>query len=129
MVVDKEFASQLPTKLISDTSAHIALTSYKPNQLKYNFSSKTDQVAVFSEIYYSTGWNAYINGQKVPYVRADYLLRAMPLKAGNYELEFKFEPKSYSVGNAIALTSSILLILSFLGFVFWQWKTYKKENA
>ena len=129
LVVDKEFASQLPTKLISDTSAHIALTSYNPNQLKYNFSSKTDQVAVFSEIYYENGWNAYINGQKVPYVRADYLLRAMPLKAGNYELEFKFEPKSYSVGNAIALTSSILLILSFLGLVFWQWKTYKKENA
>ena len=129
LVVDKEFASQLPTKLLSDTSAHIALTSYKPNQLKYNFSSKTDQVAVFSEIYYENGWNAYINGQKVPYVRADYLLRAMPLKAGNYELEFKFEPKSYSVGNAIALTSSILLILSFLGLVFWQWKTYKKENA
>ena len=129
LVVDKEFASQLPTKLTPDTSAHIALTSYKPNHLIYNFSSKTDQVAVFSEIYYENGWNAYINGQKMPHVRADYLLRAMPLKAGNYELEFKFEPKSYSVGNAIALTSSILLILSILGFIFWQWKNYRKLNV
>ena len=129
MVVDKEFASQLPTKLSSDTSAHIALTSYKPNHLIYKFTSKTDQVAVFSEIYYSTGWNAYINGQKMPHVRADYLLRAMPLKAGNYELEFKFEPKSYSIGNAIALSSSILLILSILGFIFWQWKSYRKSNV
>ena len=129
LVVDKEFASQLPTKLTPDTSAHIALTSYKPNHLIYNFSSKTDQVAVFSEIYYENGWNAYINGQKMPHVRADYLLRAMPLKAGNYELEFKFEPKSYSVGNAIALTSSILLILSILGFIFWQLKNYRKLNV
>ena len=127
MVVDKEFASQLPTKLTTDTSAHIALTSYKPNHLVYNFSSKTDQMAVFSEIYYENGWNAYINGQKVPYVRANYLLRAMPLKAGTYEVEFKFEPKSYSIGNAIALISSILLILSILAYIFWQIKSNKKS--
>ena len=126
MVVDKEFASQLPTKLTVDSSARIALTSYKPNDLIYNFNSKTDQVTVFSEIYYENGWNAYINGQKVPYVRADYLLRAMPLKAGVYEIEFKFEPKAYSMGNAIALTSSVLLILSLLGFLYWQWKSSKK---
>jgi len=129
MVVDKSFVAQLPTKLTSDTSAHIALTSYKPNHLVYNFNSKTDQVAVFSEIYYENGWNAYINGKLVPYVRADYLLRAMRLKAGTYDIEFKFEPKSYSIGNTIALTSSILLILSILGFVFWQLKSQKKKVA
>jgi hypothetical protein len=128
MVVDNEFATQLPTKLIADSSARISLTSYKPNHLIYNFNSKTDQMAVFSEIYYENGWNAYINGQKVPYVRADYLLRAMPLKAGAYEIEFKFEPKAYSVGNTIALTSSLLLILSLFGFVFWQWKNFKKNG-
>jgi hypothetical protein len=127
MVVDKSFAAGLPTKLTSDSASHIALISYLPNHLKYSFNSKSDQMAVFSEIYYEDGWNAYINGQKAPYVRADYLLRAMPLKAGNYEIEFKFEPKSYSIGNALALTSSVLLILSLLGFVFWQWKNSKKE--
>ena len=126
MVVDKSFVAELPTKLTPDSSAKIALVKYQPNHLKYNFSSKTDQVAVFSEIYYDSGWNAYINGQKVPYVRADYLLRAMPLKAGAYEIDFKFEPKSYSVGNIIALISSIVLILSILGFLFLQWKKSKE---
>ena len=125
MVVDKSFANQLPAKLTPDSTARISLTSYKPNHLVYNVSSKTDQVAVFSEIYYDKGWNAYINGQLVPYVRANYLLRAMPLKAGNYEVEFRFEPKSYSLGNTIALTSSILLILSIIAFLFWQWKKSK----
>jgi len=128
MVVDKSFAAELPTKLVSDSSAHIALISYEPNQLKYSFSSKTDQVAVFSEIYYDKGWNAYINGKLVPYVRANYLLRAMPLKAGNYEIEFKFEPKSYSIGNTIALISSILLILSIIGFVYLQCRNSKKST-
>ena len=85
-------------------------------------------MAVFSEIYYDKGWNVYINGQLVPYVRANYLLRAMPLKAGNYNVEFRFEPKSYSVGNTIALISSILLILSLVAFIFWQWKKSKSAD-
>ena len=127
MVVDKSFVNQLPVKLTPDSSARIALTSYKPNHLIYNFSSKTDQVAVFSEIYYEKGWNAYVNGKIVPYVRANYLLRAMHLKSGAYEIEFKFEPTSYSLGNTIALTSSVLLILSILAFALWQWKKSKTE--
>ena len=126
MVVDKSFASMLPTKLAADTTARIALVKYAPNDLVYNFSSKTDQVAVFSEIYYDKGWNAYINGKIVPYVRANYLLRAMPLKAGNYEIEYKFEPASYSIGNTITLISSLLLILSIIGYALWKWRNTKK---
>ncbi len=128
MVVDKSFVSELPAKLTPDSTAKIALIKYEPNHLTYSFSSPTDQVAVFSEIYYPEGWNVYINGQKVPYVRADYLLRAMPLKAGVYDIDFKFEPLSYSVGNIIALTSSVLLILCILAFVLWQWKKARKNE-
>jgi len=129
MVVDKSFANQLPVKLTPDSTARISLTSYKPNHLVYNVSSKTDQVAVFSEIYYDKGWNAYINGQLVPYLRANYLLRAMPLKAGNYDVEFRFEPKSYSIGNTIALISSVLLVLSIIAFLFWQRKKSEQAEA
>ena len=125
MVIDKQFASQVPTTVMPDSSAHIALKSYLPNHLIYTFDSKTDQIAVFSEIYYDKGWNAYVNGKKAEYVRANYLLRAMPLKSGKYEIEFKFEPTSYRIGNQIALASSILLVLSFLGFAFVQFKSRK----
>ena len=121
------FASELPSKLEPDTTARIALLKYSPNELVYHFSSKTAQVAVFSEIYYKDGWNAYINGKIVPYIRANYLLRAMPLKAGAYEIEYKFEPKSYSIGNSIALVSSLLLILSIIGYALLQLKNARKS--
>ncbi|NDP20606.1 MAG: YfhO family protein [Paludibacter sp.] len=125
LVIDKSFVAILPTQLSVDSTASIVLAKYAPNHLIYNFNSKVDQVAVFSEIYYDKGWNAYIKGQKVPYVRADYLLRAMPLKAGTYEIEFRFEPTLYSLGNTIALISSILLILSLIVVGFFQWKKNK----
>lgn len=126
VVVDKQFQSLVPATIVPDSSANIALKSYKPNHLVYTFNSATDQLAVFSEIYYDKGWNAYINGEKVPYLRANYLLRAMPLKKGNYEVEFKFEPVSYSIGNTIALSSSIILILGFLAFGFVSFKKLRK---
>ena len=123
----KAFAAQLPVKLTPDSSAHIALISYKPNHLVYSFDSKTDQLAVFSEIYYDKGWNAYVDGKKMDYIRANYLLRAMPLHSGKYEIEFKFEPASYRIGNIIALTSSVLLVLSLLAFALVQVKKRKQQ--
>lgn len=126
LVADKAFASLIPKTITPDSTAIIQLTSYSPNVLKYESHSKTDQVAVFSEIYYEKGWNAYIDGQQVPYFRANYLLRALPIKAGNHTIEFKFEPKSYDLGNTIALVSSIILLL-LLGIVLF--KEYKKRKT
>ena len=129
MVVDKAFASQLPTQLTPDSTARIALKSYEPNHLVYTVSSKSDQVAVFSEIFYDKGWKATVNGQELPIIRANYLLRALPLKAGNYEVDFKFEPQSYSLGNTIALISSLTLIIGALAVIFWQIKKSKEAKA
>jgi uncharacterized membrane protein YfhO len=93
--------------------------------LKYQFSSATNQMAVFSEIFYDKGWNAYINGEQVPYFRANYLLRAMPLKAGSYDIEFRFEPTSVSIGNIIAIISNILIV-ALLALICWF--SFKKEK-
>jgi len=132
LVVDKSLAAMLPAKLAPDTTAKIELTNYAPNHLVYKFNSLTDQVAVFSEIYYDKGWKATINGKDAPYTRADYLLRAMPLKAGNYEIDFRFDPQSYRTGNMLALICSIVLLvgIALLGFLYWKKKkaTVVKES-
>jgi len=127
LVADKEYTSLIPKQIQPDTTAKIALTSYAPNDLKYKSESKTDQVAVFSEIYYDKGWNAYVDGKLTPYFRANYLLRALPIKAGAHEIEFRFEPKSYSNGNTIADVSSILLALTLGGVIFFEYKKRKTK--
>jgi hypothetical protein len=127
LVADKEFANIIPKNIQADTTATILETSYSPNVVKYESNAKTDQVAVFSEIYYEKGWNAYVDGVPVPYFRANYLLRALPIKAGKHEIEFRFEPKSYYTGNTIALISSIILVLALIGVVYLEFKKKKKE--
>lgn len=99
----------------SDTTTDIFLASFLPNHLTYRSKSETEQLAVFSEIYYDKGWQAFIDGNPASYFRADYLLRAMRVPAGNHTIEFKFHPKSYYTGEKISLAGSVLLILLLIG--------------
>jgi hypothetical protein len=104
-----------------DTSAYIKLTSYDPNELAYDFNSEaSDQLIVFSDIYYDKGWNLYLDGEKHPYFRVDYVLRGAVIPKGHHRVDFKFEPKSYYTGNKVTLASSIFLIILALGAVGWE---------
>ena len=99
---------------IGDT---IMLTSYKPNELIYKYSSKGERLAVFSEIYYPAGWKAFIDGAEKSYFRTDYVLRGMVVPGGNHEIKFEFKPASYYTGNTVSLASSLIFILLIAGFI------------
>lgn len=117
VVVDERYES--PSALTTDSTATIQLISYKANHLIYKSNTQIDQFAVFSEIYYDKGWNAYIDGELASYVRANYVLRAMAIPAGSHTIEFKFEPATYYTGERVSLASSIALLL-FLFFAFYK---------
>ena len=115
-IVDERYKTLITSKNIgADPSAFIKLDGYHPDHLEYSYSAPRDVIVVFSEIYYDKGWNMYVDGIQKPYFRADYVLRAAQLEAGNHKVEFKFEPVSYYLGEKISLVGSILL-LAALGF-------------
>lgn len=93
------------------TSSTISLSAYQPNHLVYNVSATSASFAVFSEIFYDKGWNAYVNGNLHDHYRVNYVLRGMELPEGEYQVEFKFEPKSVDVGARIASVSSLLIFM------------------
>lgn len=109
-VVDKRFAADLKA-FTFDSTASIALKKYSPNELQYESNASKEQLAVFSEIYYEAGWNAYVDGQKVPHFRTDYILRGMMVPAGKHTIDFKFEPESVKIGENVSLAGSIMLLL------------------
>src|SRR5690606_21032727 len=59
-----------------DSSATITLKEYAPNKLIYEATTATDCYAVFSEIYYPEGWEAFIDGQEASIDRVNYVLRS-----------------------------------------------------
>ncbi len=126
-VIRQEDANKIAFNLQSrDSLATIDLVEYQPNYLKYDYESKTEQQVVFSEMYYKNGWNAYIDGKLTPYIRVNYVLRAMKIPAGNHLIEFKFEPTIIKKGSILTLISvSLLVILTFVGIWF---NRLKKKN-
>ncbi len=122
-IIDKRFEGSLAGLTpASDTAATIVLTEYRANYLKYNAVCAEEQLAVFSEIYYDKGWQAYIDGNRVDHIRADYVLRAMRIPAGEHTLEFKFHPQSYYISEKISLASSVLFFLLLAGTLWMEWR-------
>jgi hypothetical protein len=106
-----------------DSLATIKLEKYQPNYLKYLYNSLTEQQVVFSEMYYKNGWNAYVDGKLTPHIRANYVLRAMKIPAGNHQIEFKFEPTVIEKGSLLTLISwGVLGLLIFGGYWIHQQK-------
>jgi hypothetical protein len=102
----------------------VVLKQYAPNQLTYQVDAEKDGVIVFSEIYYP-GWTATDNGQEVELGRVDYVLRALPVKAGKHQIVLTFQPKSITITETIAYVAFGILILAILIVAFLTWKKKK----
>ena len=115
-VIDKRYQAKVKAPQY-DSTASVKLIENLNDKINYEFNGATNQFAVFSEIYYDKGWDAYIDGNKADYVRVNYVLRGMSVPAGKHNIEFRFEPASYARGNAIALWSTIIALLVILAAI------------
>ena len=117
-IIDERFRELVTVgQIISDTLASIQLTYYQPNRLVYSTNNTTDQLAVFSEIFYPDGWKVHVDGNEAEQFRVNYVLRGMIVPAGTQEIEFRFEPVSFIVGERIALFSSLIMVVMIIVWI------------
>jgi hypothetical protein len=115
--------------LAADSTAFIDLTKYQANELEFKTQSKTPQLAVFSEIYYPKGWKMFVDEKEVTYIKADYLLRAVYVPAGNHNIRMIFEPEVIAKGKVISLIAfGLFLLLSLVGIFLLNRKSDKRNN-
>lgn len=115
-------------QIAADSTAFLNLTKYQPNELEFKSQSKTPQLAVLSEIYYPKGWKMFIDNKEVPYIKANYLLRAVHVPAGNHTLKMIFAPEVIAKGKLISMICFGLFLLLSLGGILWLWKTAKETK-
>ena len=129
-VVDKQFESVLGTATLQEdttSTSTVELTSYEANRLTYKVKSKQGGVVVLSEIYYP-GWTCTIDGQATEIARANYVLRAIKVPAGEHEVIMTFDPQTVHITEAVAYAALALLALmlvALLGISIYR----KKKNA
>lgn len=117
VIIQQKYASQVKFMPVPDSAASIRLVDNLNDKLDYKFSARTNQFVVFSEIYYDKGWNVYLDGNKADYLRVNYLLRGMPVPAGEHTIEWRFEPHSYQLGMALTSWFSLLIYLLFIAAI------------
>ncbi len=126
-IVEKSAAPGL-TQPQWDSASTIRMTKFDNDAIEYEAGCNGPQFAVFSEIYYPKGWNAYLDGKKTEYVNTNYVLRGMPLPAGQHKIKFVFEPESVKQGRSIMYLASILIAVIFLGGLFMAWREGRKKT-
>lgn len=89
----------------------IQMTAYAPNELRYHYSASSSRTVVFSEVYYPDGWTATVDGSPLDLFRADWILRAANIPAGDHEIVMRFEPKIYAVSEKASRASSLALFI------------------
>jgi hypothetical protein len=120
-IVQSKFANQLQGFTPQyDSTNTITMTSYNNDKIEYESSAKSDQFAVFSEIYYpmEKGWNFTIDGQPAQFVKTNYILRGAKIPAGKHKIVMEFKPKSYYMGETYSMIASGGLLILLLGGLF-----------
>ena len=128
IVTDAKFSNLVQNfNATPDPAASIRLTSYAPDELEYQSVTNKAKTAVFSEIYYPYGWKAYIDEQPAEIFRANYVLRALNIPAGEHQIRFEFRPDSIYKGDKISMTFLILMLTFVVGSI--GWGVYKRTKA
>ncbi len=113
----------------SSSIARATLRSHSPHEIKWTVNTDVARLLVVSEIYYPAGWNAYLDGSEVPIHRVNYLLRGVPVPAGEHELDMRFEPNSYIIGYWLTLGATLLVYGTVIGLIGMGWQRKKNEDS
>ena len=92
----------------------ISLEEYRPNYLRYKAQSEGNALVVFSEIFTKQGWTVKIDGEKARALRADYILRAVEMPAGEHTIEWSYRAPNWALVEGIAMACSVVVLAAFL---------------
>jgi uncharacterized membrane protein YfhO len=128
-VAQQSFSNILKADLSRDSSGYIRLVKNENDIITYTSNTANEQLAVFSEVYYNKGWNAYIDGKQTPYARVNYVLRGMMVPPGEHTIVFKFEPKSHAIGWTVTNICQLLMLIMLGAAIFIDIKSRRRTNT
>lgn len=121
-IVQEDFKTSVPFMPEADSTAAISLVKNDNDVVTYSFNAAANQFAVFSEVYYKSGWKAYIDGKEAPIVKVNYVLRGLAVSAGKHEIKFEFKPGGYYTGKKLTSIFSIILLVILAAGIFMEWR-------
>jgi len=115
-VVLEGYAGDWPDFMCNNTpfTTDLLVRARDPQRLHVHLSARGEGWFVWSEVWYP-GWRAYVDGEEVPILRANYLFRAVRVNAGVHEVLFVYRPMSFYWGAIISIISMVLIGIAWIG--------------
>ncbi len=112
-VVLVEGMASLPVRTSeSGSGGTVEIAQYEPEQVRLKVTAPTDGFVLLRDTY-CPGWHAYVDGERAPLYRANFLFRCVPVPAGEHDVLFRYRPRSFTIGAVISV--STLAVLAFVG--------------
>jgi hypothetical protein len=98
----------------------VRITGYQPERVDVLVTAASPGVLVLRDTYYP-GWEARLDGVRVPIMRADGLFRAVEVPEGTHTVVFQFRPRGLVAGTWVAAGTLILAAAMLFGSLPWLW--------
>jgi Bacterial membrane protein YfhO len=102
--------SAIPPGLPAAMAGSVRIETYRPQEIELAASMQSDGLVVLSDSFYP-GWEATIDGQPAPIVRANYFARGVFVPAGEHRVVFTYRPLSFRVGAIVSILTCALVLL------------------
>ena len=88
----------------------VRITVYSAERVVVEVDAGSEGYLVLTDAHYP-GWQATLDGQEVPILRADVLFRAVRVPAGAHTVEFRYRPRTFQVGMAISALTLLGMVV------------------
>jgi hypothetical protein len=95
-----------------------AITRYRLNDVTVDVDTPAPALLRLADLWYPD-WTATVDGKPATILRADYLLRAVPVPAGRHRVEFQFESKAVRTGFLLSIASAVVALALIAGGLLW----------
>ena len=89
--------------------ARAEIVSYRLNDVTVRVTTPGPALLRLADLWYPD-WVATVDGRPAPVLKADYLLRAVPMPAGTHEVKFIFRTRAVQQGLVISIVSFLIAL-------------------
>lgn len=109
-IADRQSAAAVKKLKHGSNAPAIRTEKSAPYHRVYHVTGKEASIFFVADAAYP-GWSVFIDGKRVPLLRAFGALQSAYVPAGSHKVEFSFVPRSAIAGLMISLLSAVILII------------------
>jgi hypothetical protein len=96
-----------------EEGGNVSVVSYTPNNVTLRIEALGDTWLNSSEVWYP-GWEARVDGVRVPVRRYRDVFRSIPVPEGTHTVEYHYMPRMFILGAVVSIVSLLLLATAWI---------------